>query len=137
MWAASLQWLTQNQATIEGEHIEDNAQASAVFVGPGISSSKKAKPPQIILSPAGFVLKDFLEGADGENLARAMEMDGDAPTVGVFEKTGCTFASCQGEPIALQRGHNPAHRETAKLCIVDGHASQTVTARSGSSLVWT
>jgi hypothetical protein len=70
-----------------------------------------------------FIFDNFLEGANGEYLARAVEMDGNAPAIGVLEKTGRTFVSRKGEPVVLERRDNLAHCQTAQLCVVNRHGS--------------
>jgi hypothetical protein len=76
--------------------------------------SDQPKPLQVFLGPASFVLDDLLEGTDGENLPWAVEVNGHAPAISMFKKTGGAFASGKGEPVALERRHYPARGQTTE-----------------------
>lgn len=81
----------------------------------------EAQASKVFLSPASFVFYNLLKRANGERLARTVKMNGHAPAVLVFEKTGCTFASCKGKPVSLERRHQATGGEPTEPCIVNGH----------------
>src|SRR6266851_4441080 len=65
----------------------------------------------------------LLERADGKNLPGTVQMDGDAPAVGVFKKTGRTFAPRKGEPVTLEGGDEATCGKPAERRVVNRHRS--------------
>jgi len=81
----------------------------------------QAESSEIVFSPAGFVLNDFLERANFESLPWAVQMNGDTSSVRVHKKTGCALSSFEAEPVFMERGDNSASSERTEFAVVNCH----------------
>ena len=81
----------------------------------------ESQASQVLFSPAGLVFDNLLERANRQDLPRAVEVDGDASTVRVLKKTGCTFAPCKGKPVTLECRDQATCGQAAERRVINRH----------------